>query len=209
MTTTAACVHRWLIESPNGPVVHGRCRLCSAERDFPVDYEQALAHDVQRLRDKNTDASRKSHHKKNHGGFDGFAMSGRKTELVVYPKAPGERETKHTHDRPFTGRAPKLALTANGQALLNYVIAHDGVKRSEIEAAFGWQKQNTNYHLAGLRARGLIEARPDPEYTGRYTYHAINAGNRRDATLPPPAASSEAYGVLGSSEEVRMADSGE
>ena len=29
------CVHRWLLDSPNGPTVMGRCR-CGAERWFPV-----------------------------------------------------------------------------------------------------------------------------------------------------------------------------
>ena len=28
------CQHQWLIESPNGPSSHGKCRLCKEERDF-------------------------------------------------------------------------------------------------------------------------------------------------------------------------------
>lgn len=33
---TAWCKHRWLIDTPNGPLVHGHCKLCGAERDFPT-----------------------------------------------------------------------------------------------------------------------------------------------------------------------------
>ncbi len=29
--------HWWRIESPGGPVSHGRCKKCGAERDFPND----------------------------------------------------------------------------------------------------------------------------------------------------------------------------
>lgn len=31
-----SCSHRWLLETPNGPRVQGRCRVCGAERDFPT-----------------------------------------------------------------------------------------------------------------------------------------------------------------------------
>ena len=31
---TSLCQHHWLIESPNGPVSKGVCRLCGAEREF-------------------------------------------------------------------------------------------------------------------------------------------------------------------------------
>ena len=29
------CVHRWRIDSPNGPYSCGRCKLCGAEQQFP------------------------------------------------------------------------------------------------------------------------------------------------------------------------------
>ncbi len=32
------CIHHWLIEAPNGPVAHGRCKLCGVERDFDNSY---------------------------------------------------------------------------------------------------------------------------------------------------------------------------
>lgn len=31
---TTHCPHHWIIETPNGPVSKGRCRLCGAEREF-------------------------------------------------------------------------------------------------------------------------------------------------------------------------------
>ena len=31
---SSLCQHHWLIESPNGPVSMGVCRLCGAEREF-------------------------------------------------------------------------------------------------------------------------------------------------------------------------------
>ena len=29
------CIHRWVIESPNGAMSHGICRHCGAEKEFP------------------------------------------------------------------------------------------------------------------------------------------------------------------------------
>ena len=31
----SSCIHHWLLESPDGPNSHGRCKLCGEERDFP------------------------------------------------------------------------------------------------------------------------------------------------------------------------------
>lgn len=31
------CQHQWVIDSPNGPTSHGKCRLCKEEREF-VNY---------------------------------------------------------------------------------------------------------------------------------------------------------------------------
>lgn len=38
-----SCIHHWLIDSPSGPVAHGRCKLCGEERDFDNSslYEKA------------------------------------------------------------------------------------------------------------------------------------------------------------------------
>jgi hypothetical protein len=36
------CVHRWVIESPNGETSRGRCRYCGAEKDFPNAAEDGL-----------------------------------------------------------------------------------------------------------------------------------------------------------------------
>lgn len=33
-TQSAVCPHRWVIESPHGPISHARCRLCGLEKDF-------------------------------------------------------------------------------------------------------------------------------------------------------------------------------
>lgn len=35
---TQECTHHFLIESPNGPMAHGRCKLCGEERDFDNSY---------------------------------------------------------------------------------------------------------------------------------------------------------------------------
>jgi hypothetical protein len=36
------CVHRWVIESPNGETSRGVCRYCGAEKDFPNAAEDGL-----------------------------------------------------------------------------------------------------------------------------------------------------------------------
>ncbi|MEX2226741.1 MAG: hypothetical protein WEB52_09865 [Dehalococcoidia bacterium] len=38
----AVCVHRWVIESPNGATSHGTCRNCGAEKEFPNSAEDYL-----------------------------------------------------------------------------------------------------------------------------------------------------------------------
>jgi len=35
------CRHHWVIEMPNGPVSHGRCKACGLERDFYNNPEDA------------------------------------------------------------------------------------------------------------------------------------------------------------------------
>jgi hypothetical protein len=37
-----ACAHHWLIESPNGAMSLGRCKLCGAEKEFPNSAEDRL-----------------------------------------------------------------------------------------------------------------------------------------------------------------------
>ena len=32
--TTPHCPHHWIIETPEGPVSNGRCKLCGDEREF-------------------------------------------------------------------------------------------------------------------------------------------------------------------------------
>ncbi len=32
--TTTQCAHHWIIETPDGPVSKGVCRLCGEEREF-------------------------------------------------------------------------------------------------------------------------------------------------------------------------------
>ncbi len=32
--TTTHCAHHWIIDTPEGPVSKGRCRLCGEEREF-------------------------------------------------------------------------------------------------------------------------------------------------------------------------------
>jgi hypothetical protein len=36
------CVHRWVIETPNGAMSHGVCRNCGAEKEFPNSAEDGL-----------------------------------------------------------------------------------------------------------------------------------------------------------------------
>lgn len=36
------CVHRWVIESPEGETSHGMCRVCGAEKEFPNAAEDGL-----------------------------------------------------------------------------------------------------------------------------------------------------------------------
>ena len=38
MTQEQSCAHHWLIETPKGPMAHGRCKLCGEERDFDNGY---------------------------------------------------------------------------------------------------------------------------------------------------------------------------
>jgi hypothetical protein len=38
----AGCAHRWVLESPDGEMSHGVCRVCGAERDFPNAAEDGL-----------------------------------------------------------------------------------------------------------------------------------------------------------------------
>jgi len=37
------CVHRWVLESPNGPTSKGVCKDCQDTRIFPNSIEQAIA----------------------------------------------------------------------------------------------------------------------------------------------------------------------
>lgn len=37
-----ACIHRWVIASPNGETSTGRCKLCGLEREFPNSADDYL-----------------------------------------------------------------------------------------------------------------------------------------------------------------------
>jgi len=36
LTTHMNCAHHWVLATPAGPMVHGVCVLCGAERDYPT-----------------------------------------------------------------------------------------------------------------------------------------------------------------------------
>ena len=36
------CIHRWVIETPNGAMSRGTCRNCGAEKEFPNSAEDGL-----------------------------------------------------------------------------------------------------------------------------------------------------------------------
>ena len=40
------CIHHWKLTSPNGPTVHGICKHCGAERDFPTSNDTAVWSDT-------------------------------------------------------------------------------------------------------------------------------------------------------------------
>ncbi len=41
-----ACTHHWIIETPEGPVSKGTCRMCGAEREFSnsIEYHGGTSH---------------------------------------------------------------------------------------------------------------------------------------------------------------------
>ena len=34
MVSNVICAHHWVIETPAGPLSHGRCKLCGQDREF-------------------------------------------------------------------------------------------------------------------------------------------------------------------------------
>jgi hypothetical protein len=42
------CIHHWKLPSPNGPTVHGVCKSCGAERDFPTSNDAVVWQDTGR-----------------------------------------------------------------------------------------------------------------------------------------------------------------
>jgi len=42
LTETPTCIHRWVIETPNGEMSRGVCRYCGAEKEFPNAAEDGL-----------------------------------------------------------------------------------------------------------------------------------------------------------------------
>ena len=41
--TSPTCQHRWLLDTPGGPEVQGRCRTCGRLRSFPTVAEEVRA----------------------------------------------------------------------------------------------------------------------------------------------------------------------
>jgi hypothetical protein len=42
------CIHHWQLPSPNGSTVHGICKHCGAERDFPTTSDAVVWQDTSR-----------------------------------------------------------------------------------------------------------------------------------------------------------------
>lgn len=42
------CIHHWKLTSPNGPTVHGTCKHCGTERDFPTTNDAIVWQDTTR-----------------------------------------------------------------------------------------------------------------------------------------------------------------
>ena len=40
--TTGACVHHWVLGTPEDEVIPGRCKRCGATRDYPAAMELAI-----------------------------------------------------------------------------------------------------------------------------------------------------------------------
>jgi hypothetical protein len=43
--TTSVCRHHWLLGEPRGGLVHGVCRRCGAQRDYPARPEGSERYD--------------------------------------------------------------------------------------------------------------------------------------------------------------------
>ncbi len=39
---TKACIHKWMLESPHGPLVHGVCAYCGDERTYNASLDESL-----------------------------------------------------------------------------------------------------------------------------------------------------------------------
>jgi hypothetical protein len=42
------CIHHWKLARPNGPTVHGVCKHCGTERDFPTSSDTVVWRDTDR-----------------------------------------------------------------------------------------------------------------------------------------------------------------
>jgi hypothetical protein len=42
------CIHHWKLTSPSGPTVHGICKHCGAEREFPTSSDAVVWQDTAR-----------------------------------------------------------------------------------------------------------------------------------------------------------------
>lgn len=59
------CIHRWVIETPNGETSKGVCRYCGAEKEFPNAAEDGLW-------ERNVPQSRWTGRTEYHGGGAGY-----------------------------------------------------------------------------------------------------------------------------------------
>ena len=76
----SACAHDWLLESPNGPISHGRCCKCALERDFRNSFPEEE-------RKNNSDIFAGNAGRKRRGDHELPRYSDRETELAVYALA--------------------------------------------------------------------------------------------------------------------------
>ena len=73
MVSNVICAHHWVIETPVGPLSHGRCKLCGQDREFRNSPDNAFYWE--------DDASRKA-----------AAASGVSTTVVAASPASGVDE---------------------------------------------------------------------------------------------------------------------
>ena len=76
----SACAHNWLLDSPNGPIAHGRCGKCSLERDFRNSFPEEE-------RKNNSDIFAGNAGRRRRGDHELPRYSDRETEIAIYALA--------------------------------------------------------------------------------------------------------------------------